>query len=225
MSIIDKLLKLKILAFSKETYAMSDMIVALTFVADFNPSEYTLRCSNNYAVRPTQGTSKPKSTYGHGCNDSLSVSFLFDGTGVSTVWPGTVMLKVQLFLALMRYRGEDHNPPYLLVTWGDFAFQGVLKTATAKFTMFSRFGFPVRATIDAEFVQVVSDSERIDEDKKSSPDVNRVWRVHEGDRIDQVAFKSYGDVRYWEALAEVNNLQNPRRLRPGEVLHLPRLDG
>ena len=93
------------------------------------------------------------------------------------------MSRVETFLDLLRYRGDIHKPAYARVTWGDFTFQGVLKSATARLVLFDTSGVPLRAKIEASFEQVVSENERVAEEKTSSPDVDRVWVVQQGDRI------------------------------------------
>lgn len=238
-AVAGKLLKIKIIAYKKSTFSIADVIPEATFIGGFNPSEYTLTRSNNFSEQNTQGTMRPQSCYTSGNNDKLNISFMFDGTGeeglaaaassaglstvASAVGTASVMLQVKQFLGLLQYRGDIHKPPYVEVMWGLFTFQGVLKSATAKFVMFDKFGCPIRAKIDAEFQQIVNESTRLAEEQTSSPDVNRVWPVREGDRIDQIAYQSYGDARYWRQLANANHLDNPRRLRPGQVLVLPRL--
>ncbi|QDU68935.1 CIS tube protein [Engelhardtia mirabilis] len=198
-----------------------------TFVADFNPTDYTWTRSNDYVATPTPHTSRPKTKYDHGNNDQLKIAFMFDGTGVNDApegMPKTVLERVERFLGLLRFRGRQHIPPHCKVMWGGFTFQGVLKSASANFVLFDKQGVPLRAKISAEFEQVVSRKARIAEEKKSSPDVDRVWVVQAGDRLDRIAFESYGHVAYWRQLAFANGLANPRSLEPGRVLSLPLLE-
>ena len=92
--------------------------------------------------------------------------------------------------------------------------EAVLADATSK----------LRAKVDASFEEVVSGRERIATEASSSPDVDRVWRVQSGDRIDRIAQESYGHVAYWRQIARANRLVNPRALVAGSVLSLPRLE-
>ena len=124
----------------------------------------------------------------------------------------------------MGYMGTIHGPPYVRLIWGDFFFQGALTSASAKFTMFNKYGCPIRARIEASFEQVVTEKERVAGERKSSPSVHRVWRIRDADRIDRIAGESYGDSRYWYSLALGNRLANPRRLVSGGLLKLPRLE-
>ncbi len=197
------------------------------FVADFNPTDYTLARSNTYRSSHTKNTSRPKTDYEHGENDQLDIAFLFDGTGVndpSADMPSSVLDRVDRFLSLLRYRGTIHSPPFCRVQWGGFIFKGVLKSANAQFVLFDKSGAPLRAKISAKFEEVVSQELRIAEEMKSSPDVDRVWLVQSGDRIDRIAHASYGNAGYWRQIASANRLSNPRHLAPGTVLSLPRLE-
>ena len=45
--------------------------------------------------------------------------------------------------------------------------------------------------------------------------------MRDGERLDAIAHRVYGDARYWRPLAAANHLTNPRCLRPGTVLVLP----
>jgi len=197
--------------------------IGAAIIGDFNPTDYSLTQSNNYKPQETVGTSKPKSVYASGANDKLSLSFMFDGTGVNGP-AGSVQERVDAFLTLLEYRGTEHEPPYAEVTWGKFRFQGVLKSATTEYLLFERDGSPLRAKIKASFEEVVSSRDRIAEESSSSPDVDRVWLVRSGDRIDRIAHHSYGNVAYWRQIARANRLANPRSLVAGSILSLPRLE-
>jgi hypothetical protein len=43
-----------------------------------------------------------------------------------------------------------------------------------------------------------------------------------GERLDAVAYSSYGDPAYWRLLAAFNNIADPLRVVPGTVLQIPR---
>jgi nucleoid-associated protein YgaU len=42
--------------------------------------------------------------------------------------------------------------------------------------------------------------------------------VKQGDTIDLIAFDEYGDSAMWRFIAATNNLDDPLRLKPGQVL-------
>jgi hypothetical protein len=186
----------------------------------FNPSEYTLTRTNNYNRSQAAGTSRPSTSHGSGNPDQLALSLFFDGTGVVGD-PGPVTDRVTSFLDLMRYRGDQHKPRYLWVRWGWLTFRCILKSATATFTLFDRDGEPIRAKVNASFEEVLEDKERVNEERASSSDLHRVWRVEEGQTLDVIAYEVYEDPAYWRELAMFNGLENPRELEPGSLLSLP----
>jgi nucleoid-associated protein YgaU len=42
--------------------------------------------------------------------------------------------------------------------------------------------------------------------------------VKEGDTIDWIAHEEYGDPSRWRFIAAVNGIDDPKRLKPGQVL-------
>ena len=44
--------------------------------------------------------------------------------------------------------------------------------------------------------------------------------VKQGDTIDWIAFEEYGDSSMWRLIAETNDLDNPKVLRPGQILSI-----
>ena len=48
--------------------------------------------------------------------------------------------------------------------------------------------------------------------------------VQDGDTLQSVAHKTYGDPNRWRLIAEANGIDNPLHLRRGKPLNLPRLD-
>jgi hypothetical protein len=213
-----QLAKLTIEAYKKQTFEEADRDATYTVL--FNPTDYTRARSNNYNRAQAAGTSRPSTSSGSGNPDQLTIAFFFDGTGVVGD-PGPVTERVSDFLDLMKYRGDQHKPRYLWVRWGPLDFRGVMKTASANFTLFDREGRPLRAKVNAAFEEVVEDRERVNTESASSPDLHRVWRVREHEGLDAIAYEAYGDPAFWRALAEVNRLENPRALVPGQLLQLP----
>ena len=213
---------LKIISYPKQDFSSEGE----TWVALFNPSEYSLTRSNNYSQVQAPNASKPATSYSGGNPDQLSIAFFFDGTGAAPPVPaGPVAQKVKSFLKLLRYEGNQHRPLYMRVVWGGkeggLDFPCFLKSATAAYTLFNRKGEPLRARVNATFEEVVDPKVRVALEKKQSPDLFRVWLVHEGERLDRVANEVYGDPAMWREIARVNRLASPRALVSGQELTLP----
>lgn len=49
-----------------------------------------------------------------------------------------------------------------------------------------------------------------------------IRQVIGGERIDQIAAEAYGDAAYWRLIAEFNDIADPTRLMPGQILRIPR---
>ena len=48
-------------------------------------------------------------------------------------------------------------------------------------------------------------------------------QVRRGDTLQSLAAEEYGDPRQWRHIAVANGIVNPRDLRPGTVLTIPKL--
>lgn len=51
----------------------------------------------------------------------------------------------------------------------------------------------------------------------------RVRQVVGGERLDLIAWEEYGSSALWRVIADFNQLDDPFRLQPGRILHIPAL--
>ncbi len=98
----------------------------------------------------------------------------------------------------------------------------VITAMTQKFTLFKPDGTPVRASIEVTFTQ----HKDLEDYPRQNPtsgggDIERVWRVTAGDRIDTIAYAVYGDASRWRAIADYNDIDDPLTLRAGQQLIIP----
>jgi len=186
----------------------------------FNPTQLSLARKNKYNKTASQGAKAPDTSYAGGDPDQLALDLFFDGTGVLEQ-AQSVSERVGAFLHLIDFHGEKHEPYRLEVRWGNFVFYGVLTQADVSYTLFDREGRPLRATVKATFMEVKAPELRHAEERRASPDLYQTWLVSDGDRIDLIANKVYGDPKWWRPLAAANDLRNPRALEVGSVLLLP----
>jgi nucleoid-associated protein YgaU len=49
--------------------------------------------------------------------------------------------------------------------------------------------------------------------------------VREGERLDWIAYREYGNPARWRHIAEVNGISDPLELQPGQVLKLTPWEG
>jgi hypothetical protein len=119
---------------------------------------------------------------------------------------------------------ELHHPPICLLSWGAFGriFTGVLTELDQRFTLFLADGTPVRATLSCSFLEFQTRAHRRAREMNSADVVkSRVVRRH--DTLHSIAAEEYGDPGQWRHIAGANGIVNPRTVRPGMVLTIPKL--
>jgi nucleoid-associated protein YgaU len=113
---------------------------------------------------------------------------------------------------------ELHRPPVCKLSWGrNTIFQGVITNQTRKLELFLEDGTPVRASVECTFQEVIRGTEL------HSADVAKQYVVRPGDTLMRIASELYGDVALWRVIADANGIEDPRRIKPGRVLAIPRI--
>jgi nucleoid-associated protein YgaU len=122
--------------------------------------------------------------------------------------------------------GRAARPPHVEFGWGNFrSFRAVITQMSQKFTLFTSAGTPVRATVTITLQEVPREAAKNQSKGQNPTSVARGARkarvVQPGDTIDWIAADELGDPTAWRILADVNGIDDPRRLRPGQVLLIP----
>jgi nucleoid-associated protein YgaU len=118
---------------------------------------------------------------------------------------------------------ELHRPPRCHLHWGAFdIFTGVLTSVRQRFTLFLEDGTPVRATLSCGFVESGTEAHAKAGELHSS-DVAKKRQVRRNDTLQSIAAEEYNDPTLWRPIAKANAIVNPRDLRPGTVLTIPKL--
>ncbi len=215
-----------------------------TYVVQVNPSGYTINQQLNYAERQGQGDSGSDAVFSNSQPTTMNFNFVFDATGVvpppselgdiplagaiasalSDEEDYLVMNEIDKFNHVVYdYEGEIHRPRKVLLVWGALSFACVLTSASYEFKLFKSDGTPLRAHATCAFQESMTDVERELAEANSSPDLNHLREVREGDKLPLMAHKVYGDSKHYLAVALHNKIVNFRRLRPGARLAMPRL--
>jgi hypothetical protein len=192
----------------------------------FNPTEY--RLTQRAIVSRTETPLKNAGTAEFGGTGpiTLSMQLLFDDFGSLE---GDVTPKIDTLLGWQRPTATEEDkktPPRVQFLWGGNPqlnrFRGILTSIAVNYTVFRRDGRPVQAKVD-----VTIEGE---EDPKFKPNptshASGTWRIHtvvEGDSLQSVAFAELGKATYWRAIAELNGIDDPLRVRPGTALLIPTL--
>ena len=193
------------------------------FTAMFNPEQYSLKYEVENDDTSGSGTSGSAPTFQRLKPQDLSLDFTIDGTG-ATGKAVDVAVKVKEFLNVAyEYHGDEHKPRYLKIVWGSLIFKCVLKTANIRHSLFSPEGKSLRAKITASFTGFIEDNLRAAQEDSSSPDLSHLRVVKDGDTLPLMAYKIYGDPKYYIQMAKTNNLTNFRRLKTGQKIYFPPL--
>jgi len=196
----------------------------------FNPTEYALEYGATFQETAVPGLSNPILQFVNGAAEVLTMDLLFDtytdrgGADVSVV--------TSAFTRMVAIDADTHAPPRVEFTWGAFTFRAVVEKISQRFTMFLGDGTPVRATLSVTFKQYRTISEQLEEPRRNSSDKtkHRVLGKVDGYRPTPIslwalAAEELGEPRFWRQIARHNRVEDPRALRPGDVIIVPPLEG
>ena len=108
----------------------------------FNPTEYQLQKSNNFAEIPIPGLESPPIQFIRGTCEKLVAELLADTSDtledVRKKYTGPLR-------ELMRINADMHAPPIVRLMWAGQAFKGVIEALNITYTLFTPQGVPIRA--------------------------------------------------------------------------------
>ena len=193
----------------------------------FNPTEYRVSKSNQFAEVAIPGLGAPMLQFGHGNAQTLSMQLFFDTydpQSTDTKYPKNqdVRLRTRRVTDLLKINGHLHAPPIIQFSWGNFVFVGVLQQADVRFNLFLPSGVPVRATVDVTIKQYYDGTEETG--KLQSANFAKEHVVLPGDTLTGIAAKLYDDPAKWRPIADANNIDDPLALEPGRVLLIPAIE-
>lgn len=195
----------------------------------FNPEEYTLNHTNNFANVAIPGMRAPIIQFTHGNMRTLSMDLLFDTVEKHVEADKTVnearsdvRSLTSKVTDLLNIKAETHAPPILLFTWGDFSFTCVLASTNQRFIMFRPDGVPVRARLTVTFNEYV-DADSLARDARETADFTKLHVVKQGETLSSIAAQHYENSQLWRPLALVNGIDDPRSILVGQEIQIPSL--
>lgn len=185
----------------------------------FNPTEYQLNKSNQFAEVAIPGLGGPVLQFARGNSRTLTMQLFFD-----TYEQGDdVRNYTQQITDLLEIDSELHAPPVCLFNWGDLSFVGVLERADQRFTLFLSSGVPVRATVNVSFREFFTGEEQAG--RLQSANYAKRYVVRRGDTLSGIAGQFYDDPAQWRHIAEENAIDDPLSIQPGQILSVPAIEG
>ncbi|HEY9206924.1 MAG TPA: LysM peptidoglycan-binding domain-containing protein [Candidatus Methanoperedens sp.] len=192
----------------------------------FNPKEFSVEKSNQFAEVNIPGLSSPILQFVRGNARTITMDLFFDtyeeGIDVRVYTDRITGWEAGEEKGLMDIDSDLHAPPVCAFRWGDFRFQCIIERVSKRFTMFLPNGKPVRATLNVTLKEYTDAEEQIRRISAQSADITKRWTVIHGDSLWSIAAREYGDPKDWRLIAEENGIDNPRLLKPGQVLIIPR---
>ena len=186
----------------------------------FNPTEYQLQKSNNFAEIAIPGLETPPIQYVRGASEKLTAELLLDTSGTLE----DVRVKyVNDLRGLMNITKQLHAPPIVRFTWDRQIFKGVMESCNVTYLMFTPDGIPLRAKCSITLKEYRPVEIQLKDPPRSSPDVEKRYVVRRGDTLSNIAAGVYRDSGVWRAIAIANGIRDPRTLEPGRTLVLPRI--
>ena len=190
----------------------------------FNPKEVSIQKSAKWERKTAKGAKTagpPEFTGSEPCK--LTLEMFFDATGKQD---GSVVAVVeQLFSCTVpteESAGQKKpSPPLVVLHWGAItSFPAFVTSVSAKYTLFTADGLPIRALCSVAIEEMPSPPAK-QNPTSGSDAVRRSHTVVEGDSLASVAFAEYGDPAAWRDVARFNRIDDPLRCLPGTRLLLP----
>ncbi len=236
MALFSKLEKLLITGYKCATRSSSEK-TGESFEVMFNPEQIKEKFGIEYAIGDqSQGSSGKQLNYKVTPPQDLVLKFTLDGTNVNVFGiellfgSKTVLERIEkLYDTVYTYIGKLHQPPYLVVEWGDMKWRGEgsffcrLKNIDINYTLFDNSGAPLRAVVTLTLISDIAITARLAQENNSSPDLTHIRTLNAGDTLASKTFEIYGieEPNLGIRVAEVNKINNIRRIAVGTSITFP----
>ena len=208
-----------------EAAKIYDLAKSITVDCMFNPFEYKVTKTNTYDESAKNQSSNPQAEFFKGGPQTLVLDLFFDTYEAGEDVSLTTNKLWKLMGSNTTTTGSTNKkvaPPEVAFEWGVFKFEAYITNMTQTFTLFKKDGTPVRAKVNITFSQYTDKNDYPKQNPTSGAgDIERIWRVVSGDRLDAISYEVYGDTASWRMIAERNKIRDPLALRPGQTLLIP----
>jgi len=185
----------------------------------FNPPEYQLQRTNQFAEVGIPGLGSSLLQFVKGSAQTLTMELFFDTTDTQR----DVREFTDGVLNFTALNARTHAPPRLLFIWGSLIFPCVLESVTQRFDYFGPEGRPLRARLNVTLKGYDVLETLLASPPLESADRTKQRVVKAGDTLQGIAAEAYDDPRQWRAIAVANNLDNPLTIPVGQGLIIPSL--
>ncbi len=195
----------------------TDAVVPIPIPVMFNPPEYRIQKTNQFAEVGVPGLGSSLLQFVRGSAESLTMDLFFDTTDAGV----DVRLFTDLVIGLTSINAQTHAPPRLLFVWGSLVFPCVLESVTQQFDYFNPLGQPLRAKLTVALKGYDLLQDLLASIPLESADRSKARTAAEGATLQAIAAQEYGDPRQWRLIADASNIDNPLRIPAGLTLSIP----
>lgn len=197
----------------------------------FNPTEYSYERTNTYKGAAIPGLGTPLLQFVNGESDQLSMELFLDDytdpkgpTSLQQQETDPLIKRLKALTKLLEIDRTLHAPPPVRFNWGPLEFSAVIEKLGRKVTMFHPDGTPARVTLSVTFKEYRTLRQQIDNPRRESADKSKRRVVVGSEALWFIAAREYDDANEWVRVAEANDLDDPRDIRPGDWLLLPPIE-
>jgi hypothetical protein len=189
----------------------------------FNPFEYSLERANTFKATAIPGLSGPLLQFINGEADLLSMELFLDDYTDKPADGRSVKDRLDDLAQLLEIDRTLHAPPPVRFVWGKLAFTAIIEKLSRKISLFQPDGTPARAVVNVAFKEYKTLPELVNDPRLESADKSKRRVIVGHDSLWALAAREYNDPARWRAIAEFNDLDDPRDIAPGDWVMLPPL--
>ncbi len=204
---------------TKALIVNTDTIIPLPIPVMFNPPEYRIQKTNQFAEVGIPGLGSSLLQFVKGGSETLSMDLFFDTTDLGV----DVRVFTELVVSLTSLNAKTHAPPNLIFIWGTLIFPCVLESVTQQFDYFNPIGMPLRAKLTVSLKGRDLLEDLLSSIPLESADRTKGVVVKSGDTLQAISAAEYDDPRQWRLIAEASGIDNPLTIQPGRSLTVPPL--
>ncbi|WP_253907043.1 CIS tube protein [Herbaspirillum rubrisubalbicans] len=211
-----------IVAYSDEKF--TSKVAGASYEVMLNPDKLQHNRSIHYNEEAALDSSAPSAKYNKTNGERLSFEIIIDCTGVVDSARVNLPDEIKnLSTVIYHYNGKIHRPNFVVVNWGSLVFQGVMTSFNLSYTFFKPDGTPLRARASLEFTSYIDPATAARQADQKSPDMTHRIVISEGNSLPQIAQQIYRSSNYYIQIAQVNDLNKFRQLKPGSTIIVPPL--
>jgi|SRR5215510_4697728 len=128
--------------------------------------------------------------------------------------------RVAYFITPVAVGDKKFLPPAVRFIWGSFQFDGLMESLEESLEFFSNDGRPLRASMTLNLSQQrITKFEFRGPKSEDAPGTRQLTQAAAGSTFQGIA-ASQGQGDNWQSIAQANNIENPRRLQPGQFIDM-----